>query len=146
VSAGIVLLYHRIAAVERDPQRLCVSPGRFAEQLDALREGGDVVPLGEVFGGRGRPRVAVTFDDGYVDNLTAALPALRSAGVPATFFITAGMVGSDVMFWWEDMVLNEEHSDVPPDEARSGTGAIMEMTAPDDLTAALLDLARGGPS
>jgi peptide/nickel transport system substrate-binding protein len=40
----------------------------------------------------------------------------------------------DIMFWWEDMVLNEEHSEVPPDEARSGTGTLMKMTAPDPLT------------
>jgi peptide/nickel transport system substrate-binding protein len=41
---------------------------------------------------------------------------------------------ADIMFWWEDMVLNEEHSEVPPDEAKSGKGTLMEMTAPDDLT------------
>ncbi|HZC28019.1 MAG TPA: ABC transporter substrate-binding protein [Actinopolymorphaceae bacterium] len=41
---------------------------------------------------------------------------------------------ADIMFWWEDMVLNEEHSEVPPDEARSGKGTLMKMTAPDDLT------------
>jgi peptide/nickel transport system substrate-binding protein len=40
----------------------------------------------------------------------------------------------DIMFWWEDMALNEEHSEVPPDEARSGTGKLMEMSAPDDTT------------
>ncbi len=40
----------------------------------------------------------------------------------------------DIMFWWEDMVLNEEHSEVPPDEARSGKGTLMKMTAPDANT------------
>jgi peptide/nickel transport system substrate-binding protein len=40
----------------------------------------------------------------------------------------------DIMFWWEDMVLNEEHPEVPPDEAKSGTGKVMEMSAPDDTT------------
>ncbi|WP_460522545.1 ABC transporter substrate-binding protein [Flindersiella endophytica] len=40
----------------------------------------------------------------------------------------------DIMFWWEDMVLNEEHPEVPPDEAKSGTGGVMKMTAPDALT------------
>jgi peptide/nickel transport system substrate-binding protein len=44
---------------------------------------------------------------------------------------------ADIMFWWEDMVLNEEHTEVPPDEARSGTGTLMEMTAPDDVTIAM---------
>jgi peptide/nickel transport system substrate-binding protein len=41
---------------------------------------------------------------------------------------------ADVMFWWEDMVLNEDHSDVPPDEARSGKGTLAEFTAPDETT------------
>ncbi|GAA5030931.1 ABC transporter substrate-binding protein [Actinopolymorpha pittospori] len=40
----------------------------------------------------------------------------------------------DIMFWWEDMVLNEDHAEVPPDEARSGKGTLMKMTAPDALT------------
>jgi peptide/nickel transport system substrate-binding protein len=41
---------------------------------------------------------------------------------------------ADIMFWWEDLVLNEDHSDVPPDEARSGKGTLAEFTAPDDTT------------
>jgi peptide/nickel transport system substrate-binding protein len=40
----------------------------------------------------------------------------------------------DVMFWWEDMVLNEEFAEGIPDEARSGTGTIAKVTAPDDYT------------
>ncbi|MGW5362799.1 ABC transporter substrate-binding protein [Actinopolymorpha pittospori] len=44
---------------------------------------------------------------------------------------------ADIMFWWEDMVLNEEHSEVPPDEARSGKGTIMKLTAPDERTLVL---------
>ncbi|WP_020574927.1 ABC transporter substrate-binding protein [Actinopolymorpha alba] len=41
---------------------------------------------------------------------------------------------ADIMFWWDDMVLNEEHSEVPPDEAKSGKGTVMSMTAPDEHT------------
>ncbi|MET9021801.1 ABC transporter substrate-binding protein [Actinopolymorpha sp. NPDC004070] len=41
---------------------------------------------------------------------------------------------ADVMFWWEDMVLNEDHPEVPPDEAKSGKGTLMQMSAPDDFT------------
>jgi peptide/nickel transport system substrate-binding protein len=43
----------------------------------------------------------------------------------------------DVLFWWEDMVLNEEHSEMPPDEARSGTGTLMTMKAIDEVTLSL---------
>ncbi len=43
----------------------------------------------------------------------------------------------DVMFWWEDMVLNEEFAEGIPDEARSGKGTVAKLTAPDDLTIVL---------
>jgi peptide/nickel transport system substrate-binding protein len=40
---------------------------------------------------------------------------------------------ADFMFWWEDMVLNPDHSDVPPDYLISG-GEVATITAPDDYT------------
>jgi peptide/nickel transport system substrate-binding protein len=40
----------------------------------------------------------------------------------------------DIMFWWEDMVLNEEFGEGIPDEARSGTGTIATFSAPDETT------------
>jgi peptide/nickel transport system substrate-binding protein len=47
----------------------------------------------------------------------------------------------DIMFWWEDQVLfkNADNPDLssdqqPPDEARSGKGTVMTLTAPDDYT------------
>ncbi len=41
---------------------------------------------------------------------------------------------ADIMFWWEDMVLNDQHPATPPDEARSGKGTPMKLQAPDELT------------
>ncbi|GAA5011742.1 ABC transporter substrate-binding protein [Actinopolymorpha pittospori] len=41
---------------------------------------------------------------------------------------------ADIMFWWEDMVLNEDHSEAPPDETRSANGALVDMSAPDPHT------------
>ena len=39
--------------------------------------------------------VAITFDDGYRDNLTVALPLLEKFGLPMTLFVTAGFVGRE---------------------------------------------------
>ncbi len=44
---------------------------------------------------------------------------------------------ADIMYWWEDLVINEEHSDVPPDEARSGLGNLAKFTAVDETTLTL---------
>ena len=40
----------------------------------------------------------------------------------------------DVLFWWEDMVLNEEHPALPPDECRSGKGTLAKFKKVDDYT------------
>ena len=40
----------------------------------------------------------------------------------------------DIMFWWEDMVLNEDHSTGPPDDARSGKGTLCEFIKVDEYT------------
>ena len=106
-SPGIVLMYHRVASDLVDPWRLCVSPANFATQLEVLASRFQVVSLGELVARRGsdgeRPRVAITFDDGYADNLHAAAPLLVQRGLPATFFLTSGTLGADREFWWDEL-------------------------------------------
>lgn len=103
---ALILLYHRIATVEVDPWGLAVTPGHFAEHLEVLRHVAIPVRLDELchtIAGAPTPRlkVAVTFDDGYADNLHAALPILEHFDVPATFFVTAGLVERGGEFWWD---------------------------------------------
>ena len=105
---GAVLLYHRIADVDADPQLLAVSPGHFAEHLEVIAEGYQPVRLDEMRGWSAmlptQPRpIALTFDDGYADNLGAAWPLLRARGVPATVFVVADQVGRIEEFWWDEL-------------------------------------------
>ena len=100
-NPGVVLLYHRVAEPERDPFDLAVSPRHFEEHLRMLRERCALVPAADLRTSRIRRRVAITFDDGYADNVLAALPRLRAADAPATFFILSGAVGGEGEFWWD---------------------------------------------
>jgi len=43
--------------------------------------------------------VAVTFDDGFKNNFTTAVPVLSAFGIPAAFYVSAGFIGTDKMFW-----------------------------------------------
>jgi peptidoglycan/xylan/chitin deacetylase (PgdA/CDA1 family) len=97
---AVVLCYHRVAALERDPQLLAVTPERFGAQLQMLQSRFNVRSLDELVGAGVRPRsVAITFDDGYADNL----PALREAGAPATVFVTTGQTGALRELWWDEL-------------------------------------------
>ena len=107
-AGGLVLLYHRVAELASNPQGLAVSPARFADHLDVLREHGAPMPLEAlVHGAREAPlppgAVAVTFDDGYADNLHDAAPLLQRAGVPATIFVSTGTLDGPREFWWEEL-------------------------------------------
>lgn len=102
--APLVLMYHRIADDANDPFGIVVHPLRFREHLRRLAALTEVVPLGDLARpGSERPRVAVTFDDGYVDNLDNALPELERAGACATVFVIAGRIGARDECWWDQL-------------------------------------------
>jgi hypothetical protein len=91
----LVLMYHRVADEPIDPWDLAVSPANFEEQLLVLRRTRYPLPLTKfvdqlVAGELPRSAVALTLDDGYVDNLVAAKPRLSAADVSATVFLTTG--------------------------------------------------------
>jgi peptidoglycan/xylan/chitin deacetylase (PgdA/CDA1 family) len=104
----LILMYHRIANEPTDPWGLAVSPAHFEEQLLVLRRTRRPVPLTEfvrdLAAGRLHPSaVAMTFDDGYADNLFAAGPRLAGADVPATVFLATGFLDRRGEFWWEEL-------------------------------------------
>src|SRR5687768_8753609 len=97
---GLILTYHRVTNIDRDPLSMAVRPDRFMAHLKVLRDLAECVPLSRV--GRGAHRtVAVTLDDGYADAAEIATPILERVGVPATLFVTSDVVGADGEFWWD---------------------------------------------
>jgi peptidoglycan/xylan/chitin deacetylase (PgdA/CDA1 family) len=111
VAGGLILMYHRITDALPDPWGCCVSPENFAEHLELLRKEYQPVALSEFpgvisrskFPLSGRRPVAVTFDDGYADNLLTALPLLRKYNIPATIFITTENINRQQEFWSDEM-------------------------------------------
>ena len=105
-----ILMYHRVANVASDVHGLAVSPEEFRHQLAVLTDRYKPMSLedlaeaarsGEVPPGA----VALTFDDGYIDNLTNASPLLGEFGVPASFFLTTeGLEAGDPYFYWWDVL------------------------------------------
>ncbi|MBI4317747.1 MAG: polysaccharide deacetylase family protein [Chloroflexi bacterium] len=96
-----VLAYHRVSnEIMRSSPRLCVGTRKFENQMRFLHEHGfRSVSLPEVveaiIGVRQLPEraVAITFDDGYRDTYTAALPILRKYGFGATVFLVTSLIG-----------------------------------------------------
>ena len=103
-----ILIFHRVL-----PERDALFPGEpTAREFDALlahlKARFSVLPLREAVDrlyGATLPRaaLAVTFDDGYADNLALAAPLLRKHGVPATLFVASGYLDGGLM--WNDRVI-----------------------------------------
>jgi peptidoglycan/xylan/chitin deacetylase (PgdA/CDA1 family) len=101
----IILVYHRVCMLDDDPFQLAVAPVNFREQICYLRDHWPVVRLSEALHKRTDPAVAITFDDGYADNLLHALPILEECRVPATFFVTTGYLDMQREYWWDQLEL-----------------------------------------
>ena len=107
-ARACVLLYHRVAEPPSDVWRIAVSPANFEQQARVLHRAGNVIPLGELVEALARKKivansVALTFDDGYADNVLTAKPILDYSQLPATFFVAAGNLDQCAEFWWDEL-------------------------------------------
>lgn len=103
-----VLIYHRVLARPDPMFPEQIDAACFSEQMELLARRFNVLPLAEAVqrlqSNSLDPRSAcITFDDGYADNYTIALPILRRHGLTATFFIAAGFLDGGWM--WNDKVI-----------------------------------------
>lgn len=110
MTTALILRYHSVGGddesvpVYTDPS-LCVPLSAFEHQMRFVREHYTPVSLDQILeaiqGGRPFPpgAVAITFDDGYRDNYSQALPILQKYRLPATFYITAGCVDTRDTLW-----------------------------------------------
>jgi peptidoglycan/xylan/chitin deacetylase (PgdA/CDA1 family) len=104
----IILLYHRVADLDSDPQMLAVSEDNFTSQMELIARKYHPMSLASLVddyrkGEFRKNGIVVTFDDGYHDNLVAAKPILDRFGIPATFFVTSGNIATGREFWWDEL-------------------------------------------
>jgi peptidoglycan/xylan/chitin deacetylase (PgdA/CDA1 family) len=108
-GACLVLLYHRVADYQTDPQQLCVTPKNFDAHIAFLKEHYNLLSVEnftEILLNQSKfPKksVLVTFDDGYADNFLFALPILEKYQTQALFYVCTGNLNSDREFWWDEV-------------------------------------------
>jgi peptidoglycan/xylan/chitin deacetylase (PgdA/CDA1 family) len=102
-----ILRYHAVCGPEGYAYAspgICISPEAFEAHAAYLAANYNVVSLPDGASALGDRRplppnaVAITFDDGYADNLAAAR-VLAKYGLTATFYITAGCMADGEPFW-----------------------------------------------
>lgn len=106
-----ILCYHRVLPAEQKAAYpypdLVVTPRSFRRHCLTLKRTYKILPLREAVrqlrraSPGPRPLAAITFDDGYRDNFVYALPTLNQLDLRATFFVIAGLVGTDQVPWYD---------------------------------------------
>ncbi len=93
-SRAVVLYYHRVGG--RD---VWTKPNEeFRSELAYLKRNYECISFRELCERiradkpMRKRSVVITFDDGYRDNFTEAVPALKDAGITATFFVATGFI------------------------------------------------------
>lgn len=98
---SVMLAYHGVSTslLGEDPHNLRVAPERFRAQVELLLEAGfellTVADLADRARGGTPPAglATLSFDDGMEDNHSVLLPILREYGIPATVYVTTGLIG-----------------------------------------------------
>lgn len=102
---GIALMFHEIHSDVDGELRTGCGAAQLARIIDAVRaDGHDIATIAEGLRRLAEPDSApfalLTFDDGYRDNRTNALPVLERAQAPMTLFVPTGMITRDIDAWW----------------------------------------------
>lgn len=120
-SKALVLMYHKIGSPPSDPWELAVSQENFEAHLQVLQKSYNVVSTDELIFQLQKRKiknksVAITFDDGLLNNYDLARPLLEKYQIPATFYITDSNIGKNNLFWWDELEEIIMHTEELPNE------------------------------
>jgi len=113
-AAFPILSLHRVNR-DDDPFFPALPTEVFERQMAFVARAFVVLPVEELVDRMGRgllPRnaLAITFDDGYRDNLTHAAPILARHGLPATVFVVTGAIETGEPLWFDRLALAFKHT------------------------------------
>jgi peptidoglycan/xylan/chitin deacetylase (PgdA/CDA1 family) len=158
---AVVLMYHRVLTRDERSRSashpaLVVDRDTFAMHMDVLARHFVVLSVEEL-AERMAKKIAfpdsscvITFDDGWCDNFTNALPILERFGLPALVFLPVNYIGQRRLFWQEALthLLHQALSEVRRDPGRRpalsallepvGLGAVIDLTDENPRRAILL--------
>jgi len=103
-----ILMYHHVKNCDENcddiEQGLSVSNSDFEAQMKYLSDNGyKTIFLDDLFYKSDAKTLALTFDDGYLDNLSEAAPILKKYNLSATLFVICDSVGTDRYLNWEQI-------------------------------------------
>jgi len=136
-ARGVVLLYHRLDAAP-DVHGLAVPPDVFDAQMVWLHSQCHIVSLEDLLSAHGEElperAVALTFDDGYEDNLRTAVPLLQRHEIPASFFLTTSGLTVPIEYWWDvlERVLLQDSTPSTLDMHEAGIPVAFQTATPDE--------------
>jgi len=148
---GMLLTFHhvnpnRIQAFAPNAH-LAVHPDFLAEVIAMIRRRGvELITMDEVRSRIVNPRpgrrfAAITFDDGYRDNLQHAVPVLKRLDVPFTIYIASAMIDGTASLWWEGVgaLVRDNHT---IETQMNGTTVVLDCSNPSCKQAAFVKLMR----
>jgi peptidoglycan/xylan/chitin deacetylase (PgdA/CDA1 family) len=147
----IIPMYHRVQpSVDSNAELLDVQRGVSPELLErhvrVFRWFGPLVTLDEGFDhlrSSSQPRrtaIAITFDDGYRDNVQLAVPLLTRFGARATIFPVVRTAAGGRPLWWDEL------ADVLARGTINGAGLVPYLAGLDNCLLSPRDRARVGPN
>ena len=108
---GAILVYHRVVKdeeIEEDLELgLTVSCSNFEKHIKEIKSKYKICSMDEFVRNLKKKTnefmIAITFDDGYKDNLYQALPILTKHEAPASIYVTTRFLNQEVDIWWYEL-------------------------------------------
>lgn len=144
-TSPVIMFYHGVSLNMTRPDDKHIHYQLFKDQLSTLKKYFQFVRVEDIpdmlDNGDNTPTLAVTFDDGYKNNISLAADILKDLDIPATFFLSTGYIGGNRWMWTdllEHAVYKTEKDGLVVDE----TGLVLRLKNEEEKEQALVEVKR----